>query len=259
MAGGTVGATAITLQEAHRAGFDLVRRHTTTLLDHLRRLGPEELDQPVPGLAWNVGEVVTHLQSVAERYMINLERAASPGEVRRLNAADVERIGVDVDRSIRSIEDQITRLGEIVEHVPADQTFPFHAGRQVTLAGGWGNWLGELLAHGDDLARATGRPFEIPGNDLEILWRHTTSVMGGWLRWDARDLEETWDLHFPFGTVRWVIDHGVVHVDDGEPGHGDRHEITVADPAAFTLAFPYRRRLITDPDTALLATRFQDV
>ena len=85
-----------------------------------------------------------------------------------------------------------------------------HEGRPG--AGGWGNLLGELLAHGDDIARATGSPFAIPSADLEILWRFTAPLLQGWIRPETAPLNEEWRLRFPFGDVDAVLDRGVLRV-----------------------------------------------
>jgi uncharacterized protein (TIGR03083 family) len=249
----------MTLAEAQTRGFELVLHHTDRFLDHTRGFTSADLALPVPGLTWTVGEVIAHVQSVVERYTVNQDRGATPSDVHRMNGFDVDRLGVDLEGAVRSISEQVKLLSDVVDHVSPDMHFPFHSGQQITLAGGWGNWLGELLAHGDDLARGTGRPFDMPGSDLEILWRHTFPVMAGWLRWEAQHLSESWDLHFEFGTVRVVLDQGCVRVGPDEPMQPEHHDLDVTDASAFTLAFPYRRRPIRDPDVALLATRFQDV
>jgi hypothetical protein len=178
--------TAMTLDEAHAGGYDLVAAHSKRFVDYVRDLTPEELDAP-------------------------------------------------------------------------DRTFPFHAGQQITIAGGWGNLLGELLAHGDDLARATGRPFGIPDEDLEILWRFTMPALQGWLSPAADEVAESWGLQLPFGGIVLVIDHGTIRCGPREPALAAHHDIEITDVAGFTLAFPYKRRPITDPYAARLASRFRDL
>lgn len=53
---------------------------------------------------WTVGETVTHVQSVYERYARDLRRASTAEAVAGQNSADVGRIGVDPDASVASIE-----------------------------------------------------------------------------------------------------------------------------------------------------------
>jgi uncharacterized protein (TIGR03083 family) len=244
----------ITLGEAHVKGFDLVREHSSRFASYVRCLSDEEVAQPVPDTDWSVGEVVTHVQSVYERYTADTRRSRTPFDLGEQNGEDVDRIGVDVGRSARSIEEQVDTLASAVAHVDPEQTFPFHAGVATTLAGGWGNLLGELLAHGDDIARATGKDFGVPGEDLEILWRFTSPLLAGWLRRDASVVDESWDLEFSFGVIRLTIADGSLRVGD-RVRRDDHRRIAIADAAEWTLAFPYRRRAFTDPDAALLASR----
>lgn len=248
----------LTLEQAHTRGFALVADYTGRFLDHLAALDPAELGRPVPGLDWTVGETIAHVRSVYERYTTDLVRSPSWRALAEQNAADVARIGVDVPAAIRCIRAQLEALAPLVEHVEPDRLFPFHAGQDVTLAGGWGNLLGELLAHGDDIARATGHRFHVAADDLEILWRYTAPVLQGWLRPETGSLSESWRLSFAFGDVDVVIDHGSLRWGDVTVENPD-HTLAIDDAAALALQVPYRRRAIVDPEIALLATRLHDL
>jgi hypothetical protein len=257
-----VGSTdGMSIEEAHTAGFELVRQHSERFVAFVRQLAadPEQLDRSVPGLDWTVGQTITHVQSVYERYTINLERAASHRGVGRQNAEDIERLGVDVETSVASIEAQVATMASLAGAIDPHTLLPFHAQQETTLAGGWGNLLGELLAHGDDLARATGRPFGIPGDDLEILWRYTAPALDGWLRPETAEIEEAWELRFPFATLDIAIARETLRWDRPEPSTSTKRVLTIDDVEKFTLQFPYRRAPITDPSTALLASRFHDI
>lgn len=249
--------STMTLEEAHTKGFDLVREHSARFVTYARSLTDEQLNLTVPGLSWTVGETITHVQSVYERYTVDLRRAATPSEVGVQNAEDISRIGVDVDRSTKSIEAQIEHLAAVLDHIAPNQTFPFHAGVETTIAGGWGNLIGELLAHGDDIARATGTEFGVPGDDLEIVWRFTAPLLTGWLQATSARLDESWDLHFPFGAIRLTLTGGLLHDGDDRQPRPDHHEIDIADAAEWTLTFPYQRRTFADTEPALLASRFR--
>lgn len=250
----------LTLEAAHRDGLDLVALHTSRFVQYVQSLGPEDLDRPVPGTDWTVGETVAHLESVYRRYSVDLRRSSQRAALAEQNADDIAELGIDTERAVATMTDQVAFLATVIDAIPADRLFPFHGGQQVTLAAGWGNLLGELLAHGDDIARATGKPFVIPGGDLEILWRFTTPVLGGWLRAEADDVIETWRLRFPSGTVVLVLDRGTVHVADASSlAPGAQHELEIDDTSELTLAFPYRRRVITHPQLAILASRFHDL
>ncbi|MDP1876214.1 MAG: maleylpyruvate isomerase N-terminal domain-containing protein [Actinomycetota bacterium] len=249
-----------TLDTAHRDGLDLVTVHTRRFVDYVRSLAPGDLDLPVPGGDWTVGQTVAHLESVYLRYSVDLRRSERRNDLIAQNDDDIAALGIDVDRATATMVDQVAFLASIIDSVPPDRQFPFHGGQQVTLAAGWGNLLGELLAHGDDIVRATGRPFTIPGRDLEILWRFTAQVLQGWLRDEADEVVETWHLRFPFGDVVLVLDHGTLRVaTDSDLDVAEHHDLEIEDASEFTLAFPYRRRVITDAQIAILASRFHDL
>lgn len=247
----------MTLAEAHVRGFEVAGHHTARFVAYVRALTEDEVALPVPGLTWTVGQTVTHVQSVYERYTVDRRRADTADLVAVANEEDVARIGVGLEASARSIEEQWAFLGAVVGSVPPDTEFPFHAGLQTTMAGGWGNLLGELLAHGDDLARATGKPFGVPGEDLEVTWRFGFPLLSGWLRPEARGLVETWRLQMPFGDIGLVLDHGVFDVID-DPAGAD-HDLEVGDVEELTLQVPYRRREAGDPLVELLGSRFRDL
>jgi uncharacterized protein (TIGR03083 family) len=253
-----VGRSSLTLEVAHLYGLELVQRHSARFVDYVTSLDEQALDQPVPGLDWTVGETIAHVQSVYLRYTVDLRRAETPDEVANLNADDIARLGVDVVTATRTIAEQVAAMASLAPHIEPQQIFPFHAGARTTLAGGWGNLLGELLAHGDDIARSTGEPFGIPGDDLEVLWRFTAPVLQGWLRAGATDVRDSWELRFPFGSIGVVFDRGQLGWDDELIDDPD-HVIHIDDAAEWTLAFPYRRRPMPDELTARLAERFQSI
>lgn len=237
-----------------RQGFDLAAHHTERFLDYVSVLDDDQLALPVPGLTWTVAEVIAHVRSVFERYTIDQRRGVDAADVGVVNAEDVVRLGTDVREAVASIREQLGRLEGFVDLVEPDQRFPFHAGAQITMTQGWANLLGELLAHGDDLARATEVPFAIPGEDLAAFWTEGAAVLGPWLTEEAQGIDETWELRFGFGTTFLRIVGGGVVLD---PAPAD-HVVEVGDAAEFTLAFPYRRRA-AGTSFALLASRFREL
>lgn len=246
----------MTLEEAHTRGYELVREHSTRFTDHLATLTSDDLARRVPDSDWTAGEVIAHVRSVYERYTINPVRSPSPSLVAEQNAAEVARIGVDVGAAVASIAEQVDRMSAVPAAVAPTQEFPFHGGMTITIAGGWGNLLGELLAHGDDIGRATGKPFRIPSADLEIVLRFTTPVLGGWLSPHAATADESWDLRFPFGLIRFTFAGGTLHQGTDVEPRPTHHAIDVPDAAEWLLTTPYRRREPADDLTARLTSMF---
>jgi uncharacterized protein (TIGR03083 family) len=246
----------MTLEEAHTKGFDLARAHSERFAAYISALTPADLTRPAPNSDWSVGEVIAHVQSVYERYTINTQRSETPDLLVDQNAQDVARLGVDVDAAVASIHAQLDQLSTVVPMVDPSQEFRFHGGMKVTLAAGWGNLLGELLAHGDDIAVATGKPFTIGSPDLEIIPRYTAPLLGGWLSPASQGVDESWDLVFPFGLIRFTVTGGAfihgTHVDP-RPTH---HTIEIDDTAEWLLTCPYRRRPPADEASAHLVDQF---
>jgi uncharacterized protein (TIGR03083 family) len=247
-----------TLAEDHLHGLDLVCTHARRFLDYLDALDADQLDLPVPGLDWTVSQTVEHVRAVFGRYTVDRRRAPTLLALIEQNAADVTDGRVDRTETRRFVEEQVAFLREVMPGIEPDRIFEFHTGQPMTASAGWGNLLGELHVHGDDIARATGRPFGVPGDDLEILWRHLPGVLDGWLRAEVGHLQERWLLRFPFDDGVLVLDNGsVTWTMPGTAAGGEVLDIT--DVAEFTLTFPYRRRPIVDPTVAVLASRFHDI
>jgi len=254
------GDEAAVLAYWHRAGYEAAVAATDRFAATVRRLDDAQLRTLVPGLSWTALEVVAHVASVYQRYTVNRRRAATPAEVAEHNAEDLLALGAtSCDDASALVEDMVVQLATfagVIDHVEPDRRFPFHGGQEVTLAGGWGNLLGELLAHGDDIARATGSRWTLDAADLEPVWRFGAPILGGWLTDAGRQATDRWRLDYGFSTgpVLLTFTGGgfEVGLDDGAPVE---HTIA-ADPVETTLAVPYGRRRITDPTLALLADRF---
>lgn len=258
MAAAVENATVLTLARAHVEGFELARRHTARFVAYAEELSDQAVASTVPGSEWTVGDTIAHLATVYLRYTTDLRRADSPAGVGEQNAEDLARLGADVPAALRIMTEQIATLEAVLAHVRPEQQFPFHAGQQVTLAAGWGNMLGELLAHGDDIARVSGTSYGIPSADLEILWRYTAPALQGWLRPEAARASDTWLLRFPFGDIGVVFAAGELQWGV-EVGSSADFVLDIDDAAELALAFPYRRRPVSDPVLGRLADRFHPV
>lgn len=242
--------------DAFAALIDLTGR----VLTQLDAVTPEEVGAPIPGLAWTVGECAAHLLSLFRRMTGDARRAASPAGVAALNAQANAEIGRDLPSIRGEIDSLLGAICELALLLPGDRLFDFHAGRRVTYGQHVALLVAELIVHGDDIARATGRPWPVSVDDVRPVWRHAVPILGGWLRPAASAALESWALLVADRVTPVVleIDHGVLRVG-GTPGRVPDHVIDVKDPVAFTLAFPYARRPFEDPALARLARYFLPV
>lgn len=238
---------------------------TDRFLELLRDLGQSDAARPVPGLQWTVGECAAHVLSSFRRMTVDRRRAANPAALARLNAESNAEIGDD----LADIAEQIDQLHRIVrDHTPlvlSGRRFPFHAGLQVTHEQACAVTVGELAVHGADVARATGRRWPLTAADVEPVWEHAISLMIGWLRPEAAEVDETWRFVAPDSSARALWRHGLIlDLHHGElsthRGSGTTdHTVVVADPVALTLTFPYQRRPATSPELARLVELFEPV
>lgn len=241
----------------HREGHERAVAATDRFAAYVRTIGADRLTAPVPGMSWTAADVVAHVHAVYRRYTLDRRRAATPREVDAQNEADLhDGVAGDLDARLSDMRAQLVSLAPAIDRVDPHQAFPFHGGRTITLAGGWGNLLGELLAHGDDIARATGAAWQIDAADLEVLWRCTTPVLGGWLSDAGRAATDTWriDLGFASGPVMFRFRGGDLAIDDVA---ADAPALDLRlDPIAGTLAVPYGRRPLEGAAMQQFAARF---
>ena len=226
----------------------------------LRSLTPEEEETPVPGMDWTAGEVGAHVLTVLHRYISPTERAVTRTRLTQLNAEDIAALGKTTAEAADELDGIIAALASVAPGLPLDTERDFHLRLKVTVAAGWANLIGELLVHGDDIARATSRQWTVDDALVEGIWRNLMPAVAGWMRPEARTANELYLLRFSFGSVTLRIDSGLVHIDDErDADRSPDHVIDIDGAAEFTLQFPYRRRCIDDPIAALLASRFTDI
>lgn len=259
MADATTTDRGARLELWHREGYQRVRANVDAFVAMVQALDSGEQARRVPGMDWNVAEVVSHVDAVCRRYTVDPDRAADPNAVAEANAADITALGTDVGALLDDITQQVELMAMAVDGFEPTREFRFHSGQMITIAGGWGNLIGELLAHGDDIARATDRTFTVPAADLESTWRFTTPVLNGWLTPEGARSDDRWqlDLGFESGPVHLRFGDGRLAID--EPDGAKPDHVILADPVELALTVVYKRREPNDQGIADLAARFAPV
>jgi hypothetical protein len=173
-----MGVTATTEAELEARTAAAFAR-TTALL---RRTSP---DLRLADGVWTVRDVAGHLLTVVRRYTRRdpLDRSSladSPAAVRLANESDLRTVA---ELTVAQLVDQLTVEFEAYRALdfPLTQRFPFHAGQSVDGAGARSNWLGELLIHGYDVARAARRPWPIGERDALLILNGIMQVAPGFL------------------------------------------------------------------------------
>jgi uncharacterized protein (TIGR03083 family) len=200
-----------------------------------------------PGSDWTVQQVVAHVLSVAYRYRqvargLDFRRAVDPAEVQVINQAELEAVMAPLpelaDR-LREVEEEMDSLFDRVSNDRPE--ILFHFGIMVSGFTGQTNWLSELLAHGQDVARAMKVRWELPERDMLLVLRGMMQVGPAFLRADVpRGADLCVALKIP-GARPYVI-----HVHDGiaemrELRPQDRPDAVLRVPASTQAQMLYRR------------------
>ena len=210
-----------------------------------------DVDAQVPGLAWNVGETVAHTITQVERFtdfirgvhtpeddVPDSARGGSPPQ--RVAAVNAQLIAGFNDRDPQVLSSRLTSaIDEFLtitrERSPRE---PFRAWEgESDLEAATATLLSELLVHGHDIARASGRPWRVGEAEANLGLRALWALLPGYV-----DPSATGDVVAsvrvaPRGGAPVVItvDHGTARVVTGET----RVDATIRGraPALLLLAF----------------------
>jgi uncharacterized damage-inducible protein DinB len=160
--------------------------HARERFDRLARTA-DPLARP-PGSNWTVQQVVAHVLTVAHRYRgmahgREYPHADNPRDLDVINQRELEA----VIGPIPELADQLQALAvemdsffDAVTNEPA--TIPFPAGAMIDGITAQTNWLGELLLHGHDVARAVKSPWELHERDMLLVARGLMQCGPAYLR-----------------------------------------------------------------------------
>jgi uncharacterized protein (TIGR03083 family) len=133
----------------------------------------EDSETRVPGLDWTIGETAAHLVAEFTDYTAYAQARKDPGQgdqadgpSRRNAAANAAQLRADPERDPARLAD---RLGPAVDGflavAPRSDRVLVSNGLEMSWATMSSALLGELLVHGWDIARASGRPWSIDRAD----------------------------------------------------------------------------------------------
>jgi uncharacterized protein (TIGR03083 family) len=135
---------------------------------------------------WTVSDSTMHVLSIALLYVSLVDTDAEPPPVPGLDAA-LERTNVntvsslnalvlrhlterDADVLCRDLSEAVDHLLRATVHTDPDSVVRWLGGASVTVAGLLAHLTNELLIHGWDIARATGRPWPMPEADAALFF-----------------------------------------------------------------------------------------
>jgi uncharacterized protein (TIGR03083 family) len=169
-----------------------------------------------PGMDWTVQQVGAHVLSVAHRYRqvargLGYRRAVDPADMRVINQEEMEAVMApvpDIADQLRALEAEMDAACDRLHDDP--QEFPFHMGVMVNCAQGEANWIGELLVHGLDIARAVNVPWQISERDALLILSNAIPRCHAFVR---RGLSPDVDICVGFKIP--AAPHFVIHVHGG--------------------------------------------
>jgi hypothetical protein len=130
----------------------------------------------VPGLDWTVHEVAAHMLSMAHRYQAvaqgrEFRRATHPRELDDINRAELEALMAPIPEIADRVDDLAPVIDAFFDTCSNDRVYELHCGAFVDGITAQTNWLGELVLHGRDVARAIRAPWKIDERDMLLIAR----------------------------------------------------------------------------------------
>jgi hypothetical protein len=200
----------------------------------------------LPGSTWNVQQAVAHVLTIPQRYLHEQQGdsrlVAHPREVNVLNQNELEAALAPVSEladQIQAVAAELDALFDTVANEPP--VLPFHCGAHVDGITWQTNWLGELVIHGRDIARAVKAPWEVPEHDMLLIARGLMQIAPGYVR-----------TTIPLGTDICVAIKTpgarpyLIHIHDGigelrVRRHNDRPDAVLGMPASTLTLLLYQR------------------
>ncbi|BBZ69505.1 hypothetical protein MPRS_05980 [Mycobacterium paraseoulense] len=159
--------------------------HALTRFDQISRSADPH--SRVPRSDWTVHQTVAHVLTIAQRYLRYAQGgyrlAARPGEVSVLNQTELETVMAPASELADHVQALAPELDALFD-ATADEgrSLQFHCGALVDGVTWQTNWLGELLLHGHDVARAVKAPWGLPERDMLLVARGLMQIGPAYVR-----------------------------------------------------------------------------
>jgi uncharacterized protein (TIGR03083 family) len=200
-----------------------------------------------PGHDWTVQQIVAHMLTLAYRYRQmargrDYRHAATPRDVAVLNQTELDAAMAPVPELADQLQALAPEMDRFFDANSDDRpTIPFHAFGAMSGNTAQTNWLGELLLHGQDIARAVKAPWPLPERDMLLVLRSGTEMVPLYRRPEVpADTDVCVALHIPEARPY------VIHIHDGtadmrERRPDDRPDAVLRVPASTLAQLLYQR------------------
>jgi uncharacterized protein (TIGR03083 family) len=228
----------------------------------LRSLEPTDGDRPVPPTKWTVAETAVHVLTIIRRGLGDRRRADSLEGLAQLNDQCIDEIP---ERQVEAIADLIETdmkryidlLAALTDDVADLRVVPLHAEVQADLPTALSYQLFDFLAHGFDIARATGRPWKIDPHHAALVLRASLPAIRPWVTNDAiSGPRQRTVISFPDADFALALQTG-----DGayqvQPATTDEADVEI-DPVDLFLALAGRQKA-SDPTVGRLASWYAPI
>jgi uncharacterized protein (TIGR03083 family) len=193
-----------------------------------------------PGLEWTVQQVVAHVFSLAHRYEAiaegrDVRRADRARELGKIYQDALERVMAPLPELVDQLEAFAPVLNSCFDTMPSDARYEYQCNAMCSGLVLQVLWLGEIVLHGEDIARSTGVPWDISERDMLLYHLVPVELAHSLLR---EDLAKSTDISVAL-EVRGARPY-VIHIHDGildmRPRRpGDRPDAVVMAPASTSI------------------------
>ena len=155
----------------------------------------------IPGSRWTVGDAAAHVvMDVRTEALVAAGEAVSwaegatsaPGTPRGARELNARAVTAEAERDPRTLADMlVTAVSDFLEasaQLAPDHPMPsqyFQGQMTLDLAGVTGAELGEVLVHGYDIAKATGRPWPVAADDARLALRAALRLTSAYINPDT--------------------------------------------------------------------------
>jgi hypothetical protein len=200
-----------------------------------------------PGSDWTVNQVIAHVLTVAHRYRQiasgqDLRRARHARELPAINRLELDEAMAPAPHLLDELEALAPMMDGYFDLCTDKRlAFVFHGGAKVSGLTAQTNWLGELLLHGHDIARALKAHWELPERDMLLVARGVMEISSGYLRDGiSPSAEACVAFHVP-GARPYLMDIRGGTAEIRERRHGDRPDAVLRLSASTLTQMLYQR------------------
>lgn len=145
----------------------------------------------IRGGEWTVAQLGAHMVNITQRYQQiirgeDFHRATSVSDMDVINQAEMETAVAPIPEMADQILAGADEMDDWFDaHSDEPEVVAFHGGAMISGLTTQTNWLGELVMHGSDVARAVKAPFAMDDHDMLLVARGMMEYGHGFLRSDV--------------------------------------------------------------------------